>query len=345
MSEVRILSPRPPREPPPGGSSIRSCPILSGVLESIECCRYATGIEGFCPSPGAIAASGMRPALLLVMCSSFASQCLGVCFDGTTKPGSWPGFCHNNSRRSRRRAAPESPRVKIRYALAEGARHWQIDNILCASSPAPTEPDEFALLGMDSATSHKLKPWCVAASPWVKCRSIETISLNSFSGKPTGRFLIFSTVVGVHIGKSAVENGKGGIVKLQSLAPRGNAGDRPAKRTVQRQVDKPMKGVTELDADPGRGCWRMYNTRRSDMTLTGSWNQPVVTSDQLADGEVVGQVPTVNCRICHRLHGDQERFETRRWHRSDARLRQGGRHGSLQSLRTTSASQRKSQVW
>jgi len=67
-----------------------------------------------------------------------------------------------------------------------------------------------------------------------------------------------------------------------------------AEHSVARNTDLAVKRAKGITADQGRSSWRMYNTRRSDMTHTGRWRWPVVTSDQLADGEVLGQVPTVN---------------------------------------------------
>jgi flavin reductase (DIM6/NTAB) family NADH-FMN oxidoreductase RutF len=123
------------------------------------------------------------------------------------------GFSSNTQKDSMRNIAETGEFV---YNLATRS---QIDDVNRSSVPAPPEIDEFALLGIDSAKSHKVKPRRVAASPCAfECKWIETITLKGVSGKPTDWFLVLGEVLGVHIDESVVENGKVDVVKLQSLA-------------------------------------------------------------------------------------------------------------------------------
>ncbi len=99
------------------------------------------------------------------------------------------------------------------------ATRSQIEAVNRSSLPAPPEVDEFALLGIDSATSRIVKPRRVAASPCsFECKWIETINLKGLSRKPTKWHLVLGEVVGVHIEESVIENGLVDIVRMQSLA-------------------------------------------------------------------------------------------------------------------------------
>ena len=99
------------------------------------------------------------------------------------------------------------------------ATRSQIEAVNRSSMPAPPEVDEFAFLGIDSATCRIVKPRRVAASPCsFECKWIETISLKGRSGKPSNWYLVLGEVVGVHIEESVIENGMVDIVKMQSLA-------------------------------------------------------------------------------------------------------------------------------
>ena len=69
------------------------------------------------------------------------------------------GFSSNTQKDSMRNIAEAGDFV---YNLATRS---QIDDVNRSSVPVPPEIDEFALLGMDSAKSRKVKPWRVAASP------------------------------------------------------------------------------------------------------------------------------------------------------------------------------------
>lgn len=99
------------------------------------------------------------------------------------------------------------------------ATRSQIDEVNRSSVPAPSDVDEFAYAGIDSAPSRIVKPRRVADSPCAfECKWIETISLKGLSGKPTDWYLVLGEVVGVHIEDSFIENGVVDIVKMQSLA-------------------------------------------------------------------------------------------------------------------------------
>jgi len=101
----------------------------------------------------------------------------------------------------------------------ELATRPQIDDVNRSLVPASPEIDEFAFLGMDSATGHKVKPWRVAACPCaLECKWIETISLKGVFCVPTDWYLVLDAVVGVHIDDSEIENGNVDIVEPQSLA-------------------------------------------------------------------------------------------------------------------------------
>ena len=99
------------------------------------------------------------------------------------------------------------------------ATRSHIEAVNQSSLPAPPEIDEFAFLGIDSATSRIVKPRRVAAAPCsFECKWIETINLKGLSGKQTGWYLVLGEVVGVHIEESIIENGVVDIVKMQPLA-------------------------------------------------------------------------------------------------------------------------------
>ncbi len=99
------------------------------------------------------------------------------------------------------------------------ATRSQIEAVNRSSIPAPPEIDEFAFVGIDSATCRNVRPRRVAASPCAfECKWIETINLKGLSGKPTDWHLVLGEVVGVHIDDSVIVDGMVDIVKMQSLA-------------------------------------------------------------------------------------------------------------------------------
>jgi len=103
------------------------------------------------------------------------------------------------------------------YNLATRA---QIDQVNRTSVPAPSDIDEFAFAGIESAPSHIVRPRRVAASPCAfECKWVETIDLKGLSGTPANWYLVLGEVVGVHIDDSVIDDkGIVNIVKMQSLA-------------------------------------------------------------------------------------------------------------------------------
>ncbi|MCB4771747.1 flavin reductase family protein [Ancylobacter sp. Lp-2] len=87
------------------------------------------------------------------------------------------------------------------------------------SAALPREESEFDLAGLETAPSRLVKPPRVAAAPCaLECALVEVRELAGRSGAPTGHWLVFGEIVGIHIDEAFVEGGVLRIEKLNSLA-------------------------------------------------------------------------------------------------------------------------------
>ncbi|QJP12483.1 flavin reductase family protein [Starkeya sp. ORNL1] len=94
-----------------------------------------------------------------------------------------------------------------------------IEQVNLTSKPVASHESEFELAGLERARSHLVKPPRVAASPCaLECVWTETIEVKARGGVPSGRFLVFGEVVGIHIDDSFIENGLLRTELLQPLA-------------------------------------------------------------------------------------------------------------------------------
>jgi flavin reductase (DIM6/NTAB) family NADH-FMN oxidoreductase RutF len=94
------------------------------------------------------------------------------------------------------------------------------------SAAVPPEIDEMVLAGLDAAPSRMVKPPRVAASPAsLECKVLQIIHLHDLDGAPTRSHLVLGQVVGVHIDKAFLRDGKFDTAAAQPLARCGYLSD------------------------------------------------------------------------------------------------------------------------
>lgn len=95
---------------------------------------------------------------------------------------------------------------------------WDLREEMNASSvPAPPHVDEFDYAGLDKEPSELVKVPRVAASPvHLECSYNQTVELAGDGGHSD--YVVFGTVVGIHIADWAIEDGMVDTLKLQPIA-------------------------------------------------------------------------------------------------------------------------------
>lgn len=81
------------------------------------------------------------------------------------------------------------------------------------------EVDEFDLAGLTPAPSRMVRPARVAESPAsLECKVLQTMQLRDLDGNEVPRFLVFGQVVGVHIDRRYIRDGRFDTAAAQPLA-------------------------------------------------------------------------------------------------------------------------------
>jgi flavin reductase (DIM6/NTAB) family NADH-FMN oxidoreductase RutF len=77
-----------------------------------------------------------------------------------------------------------------------------------SSATVPSDVDEFALAGLETAPGRLVAPPRVAASPAsLECRLLQVLHLHDLDGRSAGHWLVIGQVVGVHIRRSLLRDG------------------------------------------------------------------------------------------------------------------------------------------
>jgi flavin reductase (DIM6/NTAB) family NADH-FMN oxidoreductase RutF len=84
---------------------------------------------------------------------------------------------------------------------------------------APRGTDEMTLAGLESAPCRMVRPRRVAASPAaLECRLLQIVHLHDLNGEPTRARLVLGQVVGVHINKAYLKDGRFDTAAARPLA-------------------------------------------------------------------------------------------------------------------------------
>jgi flavin reductase (DIM6/NTAB) family NADH-FMN oxidoreductase RutF len=90
------------------------------------------------------------------------------------------------------------------------------------SGTYPRGVNEMQEAALDAAPSVLVKPPRVKQSPCaLECKWLQTVHLHDLQGEPTGRFVVFGQVVGVHIDESYI---KDGMLDTAAMRPIARAG-------------------------------------------------------------------------------------------------------------------------
>lgn len=113
----------------------------------------------------------------------------------------------------------------VRNVMATGefvcnlATRELMEAVNLTSKAIPPGESEFDLAELERAPSRLVKPPRVAASPCaLECVWIDTIDVADRHGKTTGRHVTFGEIVGVHIDKRFIEDGRVRTDRLHTLA-------------------------------------------------------------------------------------------------------------------------------
>jgi flavin reductase (DIM6/NTAB) family NADH-FMN oxidoreductase RutF len=105
------------------------------------------------------------------------------------------------------------------------------------SASVPPDVDEMALAGLEAAPSRLVGPPRVAASPAaLECKVLQILHLRDLEGKLTRSHLVLGQVVGVHIDKAFLREGRFDTAAAQPLARCGYLSD---YAIVRELVDMP----------------------------------------------------------------------------------------------------------
>lgn len=117
-------------------------------------------------------------------------------------------------------------------ATATGEFVWNLvtrplaDAMSASSAMVEAGVDEFALAGLEGASSRLVRPDRVAASPVsFECRTSQTIRLVSAGGVDTDSWLILGEVVGVHIDPAMIDDGVYQTARARPITRGGGWGD------------------------------------------------------------------------------------------------------------------------
>jgi flavin reductase (DIM6/NTAB) family NADH-FMN oxidoreductase RutF len=94
------------------------------------------------------------------------------------------------------------------------------------SAAVGPEVDEFALGGLTAAPCRVVSAPRVAEAPAaLECRVLQVIQLRDLAGQPLDTFLVLGQVVGVHIGRAYLRDGRFDTAAAQPIARAGYRGD------------------------------------------------------------------------------------------------------------------------
>lgn len=92
-----------------------------------------------------------------------------------------------------------------------------IEQVNLTSKPVAGHESEFDLAGLERAPSRLVKPPRVAASPCaLECVWTETVEIMGRGGVPSGNWLVFGEVVGIHIDDAYIEDG---LLRTEKMRP------------------------------------------------------------------------------------------------------------------------------
>jgi flavin reductase (DIM6/NTAB) family NADH-FMN oxidoreductase RutF len=110
--------------------------------------------------------------------------------------------------------------------VANLATRRQADAMNKSSAAVSPEVDEMALAGLAAAPSRLVKPPRVADAPAaLECKLLLTLPLRDLDGRPTGHTLVLGQVVGVHIDKAFLRDGRFDMTLARTIARCGYRGD------------------------------------------------------------------------------------------------------------------------
>ncbi|MFZ1681651.1 MAG: flavin reductase family protein [Rhizobiaceae bacterium] len=115
----------------------------------------------------------------------------------------------------------------------------QFDAMNASSADAPRGVSEFALAGLDAAPSRVVAAPRVAGAPAsLECRVTEILVPKDAAGRPTGVFVAFGEVVGIHIDDQFVIDGRFDIVRAGLIARLGYMDYAPIASVFARERPK-----------------------------------------------------------------------------------------------------------
>jgi flavin reductase (DIM6/NTAB) family NADH-FMN oxidoreductase RutF len=97
---------------------------------------------------------------------------------------------------------------------------WDLrDAMNVTSAPFPRGVDEMRAAGLTPAPSRLVKPPRVAEAPCaLECKWLTTVALDDVNGKPSGCYVVFGQVLGVHIDDRFLSDGRLDTAAMKPIA-------------------------------------------------------------------------------------------------------------------------------
>jgi flavin reductase (DIM6/NTAB) family NADH-FMN oxidoreductase RutF len=117
--------------------------------------------------------------------------------------------------------------------VANLATKRHADAVNLTSAPFPSDVNEMEYAGLTAAPSRMVKPPRVADAPAaLECKLLMILPLKDLDGQPTTNTLILGQVVGVHIDRAFLKDGRFDMTKARTIARCGYQGDHAEVTTL-----------------------------------------------------------------------------------------------------------------
>jgi flavin reductase (DIM6/NTAB) family NADH-FMN oxidoreductase RutF len=117
------------------------------------------------------------------------------------------------------------------------ATHDLAEEMNRTSAPVAAGVDEMRLAGLEPAPSRHARPPRVARSPAaLECRVLQIVRLSDLGGRPLDNYLVLGQVVGVHLDRAYLKDGRFDTAAARPIARCGYRGDYAAVDSVFEMI-------------------------------------------------------------------------------------------------------------
>jgi flavin reductase (DIM6/NTAB) family NADH-FMN oxidoreductase RutF len=140
----------------------------------------------------------------------------------------------------------EGRKDSLRNAEATGefvcnlATHELAQAMNRTSAPVAAGVDEMLLAGLEAAPSRHVRPPRVARSPAaLECRVLQIVHLSDLGGRALDNYLVLGQVVGVHLDRAYIKDGRFDTAAARPIARCGYRGDYATVESVFEMIRPP----------------------------------------------------------------------------------------------------------